>query len=84
MHTDYIHIILADDDEDDILFFTDAFDELKINTKVNTFKDGEELMNYLNTDKAVMPEVLFLDLNMPKKPDWNVYQKLKPMIKCLE
>jgi len=77
MHTDYIHIILADDDEDDILFFTDAFDELKINTKVNTFKDGEELMNYLNTDKAVMPNVLFLDLNMPKKTGIECLTEIK-------
>ena len=77
MHTDYIHIILADDDEDDILFFTDAFDELKINTKVNTFKDGEELMNYLNTDEAVMPNVLFLDLNMPKKTGLECLAEIK-------
>ena len=49
MHTDYIHIILADDDEDDRLFFTDAFSELKINTKVHTYNDGVELMNYLNS-----------------------------------
>ena len=48
MHTDYIHIILADDDEDDRLFFTDAFSELKINTKVHTYNDGVELMNDLN------------------------------------
>ncbi len=67
MHTDYIHIILADDDEDDRLFFTDAFSELKINTKVQTYNDGVELMNYLNSDDAVLPQVLFLDLNMPKK-----------------
>jgi CheY-like chemotaxis protein len=67
MTTDYINICLADDDEDDRLFFTDAFDELKINTKVNTFKDGVELMNYLNHFDAVLPNILFLDLNMPKK-----------------
>lgn len=67
MQTDYIHIILADDDKDDRLFFTDAFDELKINTKVNTFEDGVELMNYLNKEDAILPNVLFLDLNMPKK-----------------
>ena len=40
MQNDYIHIILADDDEDDRLFFTDAFNELSMNTKVNTFNDG--------------------------------------------
>jgi len=67
MQNDYIHLILADDDEDDRLFFTDAFSELKINTRVNTFNDGVELMNYLNKEDSLMPNVLFLDLNMPKK-----------------
>ncbi|MEC5166393.1 CheY-like chemotaxis protein [Flavobacterium sp. PL11] len=67
MNTEYINICLADDDEDDRLFFTDAFDELKINTKVSTFKDGVELMNYLNDEDSILPNVLFLDLNMPKK-----------------
>lgn len=67
MPTDYIHIILADDDEDDRLFFTDAFDELNMNTKVNTYNDGVELMKYLNSEGAKLPNVLFLDLNMPLK-----------------
>ena len=67
MTADYINICLADDDEDDRLFFTDAFDELKINTKVKTFNDGVELMNYLNSEDSILPNVLFLDLNMPKK-----------------
>ena len=67
MNTDFINICLADDDEDDRLFFTDAFDELKINTKVSTFNDGVELMDYLNHEDSILPNVLFLDLNMPKK-----------------
>lgn len=67
MTTDFIYITLADDDEDDRLFFTDAFSELKINTKVNTFNDGVELMDYLNNPESVLPNVLFLDLNMPRK-----------------
>jgi len=67
MEYDYIHIILADDDIDDRLFFTDAFEELKINTKVKTLNDGQELMDYLNSEEAIIPHVLFLDLNMPRK-----------------
>ncbi|MDI1307763.1 MAG: response regulator [bacterium] len=67
MTAEYINICLADDDQDDRLFFTDAFDELKIKTKVSTFNDGVELMNYLNDADSVLPNVLFLDLNMPKK-----------------
>lgn len=67
MTKEFIHITLADDDEDDRLFFTDAFNEIKINTRVNTFNDGVELMDYLNNDDAILPNVLFLDLNMPRK-----------------
>jgi len=77
MEKEYIHIILADDDEDDRLFFTDAFEELKINTKVNTFNDGVELMNYLNKPDAVLPNVLFLDLNMPRKNGIECLDEIK-------
>lgn len=62
---DSILITLADDDEDDRLFFTDAFEELKINTVVNTVKNGKELLNYLNQPETVLPNIIFLDLNMP-------------------
>jgi CheY-like chemotaxis protein len=77
MDKEYIHIILADDDEDDRLFFTDAFEELKINTKVNTFNDGVELMNYLNQADAILPNVLFLDLNMPRKNGIECLDEIK-------
>ncbi|WP_313807131.1 response regulator [Flavobacterium sp.] len=77
MNKEYIYIILADDDQDDRLFFTDAFSELKINTKVDTFKDGVELMNYLNDSDAILPNVLFLDLNMPKKNGIECLHEIK-------
>ncbi|MEW5677286.1 response regulator [Flavobacterium enshiense] len=77
MNKEYIYIILADDDEDDRLFFTDAFSELKINTKVDTFKDGVELMRYLNDPESKLPNVLFLDLNMPKKNGIECLHEIK-------
>ena len=77
MQKEYIHIILADDDEDDRLFFTDAFNELKINTKVQTYNDGVALMDYLKSDDAVLPQVLFLDLNMPKKGGIECLHEIK-------
>lgn len=67
MQDDFTYVVLADDDEDDRLFFTEAFDELKIKTKVETYKDGVELMEALKHSDAVLPSILFLDLNMPKK-----------------
>lgn len=77
MNKEYIHIILADDDEDDRLFFTDAFSELKINTKVNTFNDGVALMDYLLDPESVLPHILFLDLNMPKKNGIECLHEIK-------
>ena len=77
MEADYIHIIIADDDEDDRLFFTDAFDELKINTKVQTCSDGVELMDYLNKEDSILPNVLFLDLNMPMKNGLECLHEIK-------
>lgn len=77
MSNDYITIVLADDDEDDRLLFTDAFDELKINTKVQTFNDGVYLMDYLNSEEAVLPNMLFLDLNMPRKSGIECLNEIK-------
>lgn len=62
-----IHIMLADDDEDDRLFFKEAFEEVKIKYKISTFNDGEQLMDYLYVANNPLPDIIFLDLNMPRK-----------------
>lgn len=77
MTKEYIHIILVDDDEDDRLFFTDAFEEIKISTKIQTFKDGVELMDFLNEEDSILPEILFLDLNLPRKNGIECLHEIK-------
>ncbi|MCV9930818.1 response regulator [Flavobacterium sp. LS1R47] len=67
MQKNALHILLADDDEDDRLFFKDAFEEVKIQTKVQFAHDGIELMAHLMHPETILPDILFLDLNMPKK-----------------
>ena len=67
MQNEPIQVLLADDDEDDRLFFTEAFEEIKIKTIVNTVIDGVELIKYLLLPDVTLPHVLFLDLNMPRK-----------------
>ena len=77
MSEDFIHIILADDDEDDRDFFSEAFSEIKIKTKVNLFNDGQQLMNYLLQADAALPHILFLDLNMPIKSGIECLHEIK-------
>jgi CheY-like chemotaxis protein len=67
MENGFINVLLADDDEDDRLFFREAFEEIKIKTKVKTVNDGVELMNHLTKNGNELPHILFLDLNMPRK-----------------
>ena len=67
MQHDSLHILLADDDKDDRLFFKYAIEELKIKTRVTTVNDGVQLMEYLNQPDVELPHVVFLDLNMPRK-----------------
>lgn len=62
-----IHIMLADDDEDDRNFFNDAINDLKISNKLTIFNNGKELMDYLEHPETILPDILFLDLNMPCK-----------------
>ena len=62
-----ICVLLADDDSDDRHFFEKAIKTLPIATILATVQDGEELMNYLNKNFDILPDVLFLDINMPKK-----------------
>lgn len=67
MNNNALNILLADDDEDDRLFFKDAFEEIKIQTEVAFVCDGFQLMEHLVNPDTKLPDILFLDLNMPKK-----------------
>lgn len=71
------YILLADDDDDDRLFFSDAFKELKIDTKIDLMHDGIVLMEYLHNPDNIMPNVIFLDLNMPKKSGMDCLKEIK-------
>ena len=62
-----LHILLADDDEDDRLIFRDAIDEVKVKTKMTMVNDGIQLMDYLLQEGIELPHIVFLDLNMPRK-----------------
>src|SRR6185503_20760706 len=62
-----LSILLADDDEDDRLFFKDAIEAVKLRTTLEMVNDGQQLMDRLERTDLQTPHVIFLDLNMPKK-----------------
>lgn len=62
-----INILLAEDDEADCLLFKEALEELPINPVLTIVNNGEQLMAELAKRGKNLPDVLFLDLNMPRK-----------------
>ena len=77
MQHDSLHILLADDDKDDRLFFKYAMEELKIKTTVTTVNDGVQLMEYLKQPDGLLPHVVFLDLNMPRKGGFECLKEIR-------
>ena len=76
-HQDPMHILLADDDEDDRVFFSEAIMELKMDNKLTLFTNGNGLMDYLVLPDIKLPHILFLDLNMPCKTGIDCLKEIR-------
>jgi CheY-like chemotaxis protein len=72
-----LNIILAEDDFDDRLLFEEAIEELPVSVNLNTFSNGDELMEWLTRKNKPLPDVLFLDLNMPRKNGFATLAEIK-------
>ena len=77
MNLKQLDILLADDDTDDCLFFKDALEAMPIVTLFTAVHDGEQLMQYLNNKTNKLPDILFLDLNMPRKNGFECLSEIK-------
>jgi CheY-like chemotaxis protein len=71
------HILLADDDKDDQLLFKEALEEIPLSTNLTIVQNGEQLMQSLNDKRKELPDVLFLDLNMPRKNGFTCLSEIK-------
>ncbi len=65
MKRDVLNVLLADDDDDDRHFFKEAIEEVNEETIFTMVNNGVELMEYLTNPEVHLPDIIFLDLNMP-------------------
>jgi len=76
-----IHILLVEDNEGDILLTREALEEAKILTQLTVVRDGKEAMDFLTRQgrypDAEMPDMLLLDVNLPKRNGHEVLQFIK-------
>jgi len=69
-------VLLADDDSDDCHLFKDAVKDIKLPVRLDYAVNGVELMEKLNS-VSELPDLLFLDLNMPLKNGMECLKEIK-------
>lgn len=67
MNKEFLNVIVADSDDNTLIFFKNILKELKISIKVQCFSNGKNLMEYLNNDDALVPEIVFINYAIPGK-----------------
>ncbi|HET6558504.1 MAG TPA: response regulator, partial [Prolixibacteraceae bacterium] len=70
-------ILLADDDADDRLFFKEAMEEINVDTMVSFVNDGSQLLYFLNQPDICLPNIIFLDINMPIKNGMECLKEIR-------
>lgn len=68
---------LADDDEDDRMLFQEALIEVNPAIRCITVKNGKEALEVLQNQIVVLPDYIFLDLNMPMMNGLKCLEALK-------
>ncbi len=76
-----ITVLLVEDDEEDIFLIKDAMEKSKLTVNLEIIHNGEDALLYIRQEEpfaqAKLPDLILLDLNIPKKNAWAVLKEIK-------
>src|SRR5512139_461692 len=76
-----IEVLLVEDDPGDVLLTKEAFEDNKVKNNLHVVNDGEEAIRFLRREgdhaSAPRPDLVLLDLNLPRKDGREVLEEVK-------
>ncbi len=76
-----IEVLLVEDDPADVELTLEVMDRTRLKVEINVVKDGVEAMEYLRRDgkytDSTKPDLVLLDLNMPRKDGREALREIK-------
>lgn len=73
----YKNIIFIDDDEEDRMIFKDTLNQMHPQIIYNDFPGADDALAFLQYDFIILPDLIFLDINMPGKDGFHVLKALR-------
>ena len=78
---DVIDVLLVEDDAGDVLLIQEAFQDNKVRNRLHVVSDGVEALSFLRREgehaDAPQPDLVLLDLNLPRKDGREVLAEIK-------
>ena len=72
-----ISVLLVEDDPGDVVLIEEAFEHNKVRNRLKIVGDGVEAMEYLRAPGSARPDLVLLDLNLPRKDGREVLAEIK-------
>ena len=70
-------IIIVENDEDEQFFMKEGFDASGLFETLVQVKNGDHLLEWLNENPGVKPDVILSDLNMPGKSGYDILDAMR-------